>query len=287
MPGTLYVVGTPIGNLEDITLRALRVLREVQVVAAEDTRQTRNLLQHYGITTPLVSYHEHNEQSRGEQLVQRLLAGEDVALVTDAGMPGVSDPGGVVIALALAAGVPVIPVPGPSAAVTALVVSGLPCDRWIFEGFLPRKGPERRETLGRLQAESRTVVLYEAPHRLLDTLNDLAARLGDRPMACCRELTKRFEEVVRGTATELLAHFQTHAPRGECTLVIGPAAVAPVVGRSGSVPSPSLLAAAVAEQVQAGLARKDAMKEVGRRFGLSRRDVYQALLAREKTDNPD
>lgn len=284
MPGTLFVVGTPIGNLEDITLRALRVLKEAQVVAAEDTRQTGKLLQHYGINTVLVSYHEHNERTRGEQLVERLLGGDDVALVTDAGMPGVSDPGGVLIGLALGAGVPVVPVPGPTAAVTALVVSGLPGERWAFDGFLPRKGKERKAALERLRAEDRSVVFYEAPHRILDTLTDLADALGARPMAACRELTKKFEEIRRGTPTDLLAHFRAHAPRGEFTLVIGPAPAADA--SAAPAPAEADLAAAVAALVGAGTDRKEAMREVGRRFGVSKRDVYQAVLAAEKPDTP-
>lgn len=286
MSGTLYVVGTPIGNLEDITLRALRILKEVRVIAAEDTRQTSKLLQHYGINTALVSYHEHNEQQRGEQLVERLLGGDDVALVSDAGMPGISDPGGVVVQLAIAAGVPVVPVPGPSAAVAALVVSGLPSERWAFDGFLPRKGKERQRLLEQLRTDERTVILYEAPHRLLDTLADLHQILGARPLAVCREITKRFEEVLRGTPAELLAHFTGHPPRGEFTLVIGPAGA-----EASQQAAPDLtatdLAAAVTELVRRGMERKDAMKEVGRRFGVRKREVYQALLAVDKTEPPD
>lgn len=295
MPGTLYVVGTPIGNLEDITLRALRVLKEVDLIAAEDTRHTAKLLHHYGIATPLISCHEHNEAARASELVQRLLAGASVALVTDAGMPGISDPGALVIARAHEAGVPVVAVPGPSAAITALVLSGLQADRFVFEGFLPRAGKARQEALARLAQEPRAVVLYEAPHRLLATLADLETAVGDRPLAVCRELTKRYEEVRRGTAATLRAHFAAHPPQGEFTLVLGPAPLAGrgaagqvldggmcrAPGEAGGPPEPAdpaALAAAVRALETEGWDRKAALKEVARRYGCSRREVYQALL---------
>lgn len=274
--GTLYIVGTPIGNLEDITQRALRILREATVIAAEDTRQTRKLLNHFEIPTHAVSYHEHNQRTAGPALIERLLAGDDVALVTDAGMPGISDPGEDLVRLAIEAGVPVVPVPGPTAFATALVVSGLSTVRFVFEGFLPHKGKERRQALERLKTEPRTVLLYEAPHRVTDTLADLRDALGDRPMAAARELTKLYEEVRRGTPAELLAHFEAHAPRGEFVLIIGGAPAQPAE-EAGPV-SPQRLAEAVAELAAGGMDRKVAMKEVADRFGLSKRDVYQALL---------
>ncbi|HWI64315.1 MAG TPA: 16S rRNA (cytidine(1402)-2'-O)-methyltransferase [Symbiobacteriaceae bacterium] len=273
--GTLYIVGTPIGNLEDITARALRILREVAVIAAEDTRQTRKLLNHFEIPTPAVSYHEHNLRTAGPVLIERLLAGDDVALVTDAGMPAISDPGEDLVRLAVAAGVPVVPIPGPTAFTTALVVSGLPTDTFVFEGFLPNKGKERRAALERLKAETRTWILYEAPHRVVETLEDLRDALGDRPMAAARELTKLHEEVRRGTPAELLAHFEQHAPRGEFVLVIGGAPAQEVVLEEAT---PQALAAAVAALEAGGMDRKTAMKEAGARFGLTKRDVYQALL---------
>jgi len=274
--GTLYIVGTPIGNLEDITHRALRILREVAVIAAEDTRQTRKLLNHFEIPTPAVSYHEHNQRTAGPQLIERLLAGDDVALVTDAGMPAISDPGEDLVRLAVAAGVPVIPVPGPTAFTTALVVSGLSTERFAFEGFLPVKGKERRAALERLKQETRTWILYEAPHRVVETLEDLRDALGDRPMAAARELTKLHEEVVRGTPAELLAHFEQKAPRGEFVLVISGAPA--VAAAAPEEATPATLAAAVAALEAGGMDRKTAMKEVGARFGLTKRDVYQALL---------
>lgn len=278
--GTLYIVGTPIGNLEDITQRALRTLREAAVIACEDTRQTRKLLHHFDIHTPTVSYHEHNKHTAGPALIRRLLAGDDVALVSDAGMPAISDPGEELVGLAIEAGIPVVPVPGPTAFVTGLVVSGMPTDRFVFEGFLPTRNKERRETLDRLKGERRTMILYEAPHRLLETLAELQQSLGERPMAAARELTKLHEEVVRGTPAELLSHFSAQPPRGEFVLVIQGAPVdAPAADLADL--SPDTLARAVRELEEQGMDRKAAMKEVARRLGLRKRDVYQALLQSE------
>jgi 16S rRNA (cytidine1402-2'-O)-methyltransferase len=274
--GTLYLVGTPIGNLEDITARALRILREVAVVAAEDTRQSLKLLRHFEIQTQLVSYHEHNQRTAGPALIERLLAGDSVALVTDAGMPAISDPGEDLVRLALEAEVPVVPIPGPTAFVSALVVSGQPTNRFAFDGFLPTKKKEREAALSRLALEERTVMLYEAPHRLLETLVDLERALGARPMAAARELTKLHEEVVRGTPAELITHFEARAPRGEFVLVIsGASPVAPQVEGW----TPEGLREAVDALVETGLHPNVAMKQVAERFGLSKRDVYQELLA--------
>lgn len=219
----LYLVPTPIGNLEDITLRALRVLREADAIACEDTRTSGVLLNHFGIDRPLVSYHDHNEASRAPQLVARMLGGERIALITDAGSPGISDPGFYLVRAALEAGVPVEALPGPTAFVPALAASGLPSERFAFEGFLPvKKGRQTR--LRQLASEARTVVLYESPHRLVRTLADLGAALGaDRPAAVARELTKKFEEVRRGTLAELHAYYAAQSKvRGEIVLVVGP-----------------------------------------------------------------
>jgi 16S rRNA (cytidine1402-2'-O)-methyltransferase len=218
--GTLYLVGTPIGNLEDISLRALRVLREVGLIAAEDTRTTRKLLSHYDIHTPLTSYHDFSGPGKTRHLVSRL-AEIDVALVSEAGMPGLSDPGYPLVRAALAAGVPVTTVPGPSALVSALVLSGLPTHACHYLGFLPRKSGARRNLLQRVAAEPDTLVMYESPHRLVAALRDIEAVFGQRPVAAARELTKRFEEIVRGTAGEVRAHFERVPPRGEFTLVVG------------------------------------------------------------------
>jgi 16S rRNA (cytidine1402-2'-O)-methyltransferase len=218
--GTLYVVGTPIGNLEDITLRALRVLRTVALIAAEDTRTTRKLLQRYEIATPLTSFHDFTGPGKTRRLVERLVE-EDVALVSEAGTPGISDPGYPLIRAALDAGIPVVPVPGPSAVITALVGSGLPMHRFRFLGFLPRKPGQRERLLASLARDPDTLVFFESPHRLVGALEALLAALGDRPVAVARELTKVHEEFVRGTLATALAHFRAVRPRGEFTLVVG------------------------------------------------------------------
>jgi 16S rRNA (cytidine1402-2'-O)-methyltransferase len=220
--GTLYVVGTPIGNLEDVTLRALRVLKEVDFVMAEDTRSARTLLRHYEIGTPITSFHDFTSTEKLDRLVGRIVEGEDAAVISEAGMPAISDPGYAVVRAALAAGCDVTCVPGPSAVLTALVLSRLPAHAFHYVGFLPRKGGERLRLLQRLSEEDDTVICFEAPHRLLKALEDVVAAFGaDRPIAVARELTKRFEEVVRGTADEVVAHFTVHKPRGEFTLVLG------------------------------------------------------------------
>jgi 16S rRNA (cytidine1402-2'-O)-methyltransferase len=218
--GTLYVVGTPIGNLEDVTLRALRTLEEATLIAAEDTRRARILAQRYEIETPITSYFEGNKLDKLEAVLRALDEG-DVALISEAGMPGLSDPGYELIRAAIERGYPVVPVPGPSAVVTALVVSGLPSDSFLYLGFLPRRQRERRRLLAEVAQERRTLVLYEAPHRLRKSLADLEAVLGDRPLAACRELTKLYEEVWRGTVAEARAYFEETEPRGEFTLVVG------------------------------------------------------------------
>jgi 16S rRNA (cytidine1402-2'-O)-methyltransferase len=218
--GTLYVVATPIGNLEDITLRALRVLREVDLIAAEDTRRTRTLLAHYDISTPTTSYFEHNKLKKGDWLLRTLHDGKSIALVTDAGTPGLSDPGFHLTMLAHSAGIPVVAVPGASALTAALSVSGIPADRFVFEGFLPAKAGRRLAQLRSLKALGRTVVLYESPHRLLKTLSAIDDVYGSREIVICRELTKKFEEVRRGTPAQLAAHFETQGTRGEFTLII-------------------------------------------------------------------
>lgn len=222
MSGTLYVVGTPIGNLEDVTPRALAVLTAVAAIAAEDTRQTVKLLNRHQIVTPLVSYHEHNAGRRGPELIARLVEGQDLALVTDAGMPAISDPGQDLVQAAIAAGVAVRVVPGPSAVTAALAVSGVPAERFVFEGFPPREGKARRRLLRDLAAERRAMVFFEGPHRLTRTLVDMAAILGpERTVAVCRELTKIHEEVFRGTLAEAAARFEAVPARGEITIVIG------------------------------------------------------------------
>jgi len=219
--GTLYLVATPIGNLEDITLRALRMLREADLLAAEDTRRTRRLLDHYDISRPLISYHDHNKQHRSTRLLRALEEGRSVALVSDAGTPGISDPAFYLVRLAVERDLPVVPVPGPASPIAALVVSGLPPDRFVFEGFLPVKAGKRRARLQELAGESRTIVLFESPHRLVRTLGDILGILGDRPAAVARELTKKFEEVSRGPVSGLLERYGEKKPKGEMVIIVG------------------------------------------------------------------
>lgn len=280
--GRLFVVATPIGNLEDVTARALRVLREADAIAAEDTRVTRRLLAHFDIHTPLVSYHAHSDPGREASLLERMRRGERIALVSDAGTPCVSDPGAELVAAAVDAGIPVEPIPGASAILSALVGSGLPPGRFAFEGFLPRTG-DRRERLREVAAERRTVVLYESPHRLCATLDELAAVCGpERRCAVGRELTKRFEEFVRGTLADVAGRFRETAPRGECVVVLEGATEAPVEADAPS--ADDLLRDALAR----GLSARDAAREVAARTGLSRRDLYARLsrgdLSQERGD---
>jgi 16S rRNA (cytidine1402-2'-O)-methyltransferase len=219
-PGTLYVVATPIGNLEDVTLRALRVLKEVGLVACEDTRRTRTLLSHFGIHVPVTSYFEHNKLTKGPAILRALSEGKSVALVTDAGTPGISDPGFLLVQAAREAGVPVVPVPGPSAVIAALSAAGVPADRFVFDGFLPVKPGRRLHRLEALRDLEMTVVCYESPHRILASLEAIAQVFGDREIVAAREMTKQFEEIVRGTARQLAERFAAGRVRGEFTLII-------------------------------------------------------------------
>jgi 16S rRNA (cytidine1402-2'-O)-methyltransferase len=219
--GTLYVVATPIGNLADITLRALRILATVDLIAAEDTRQTRKLLTHHGISRPLVSFHEHNQQRQVRHLLALLQEGRSLALVTDAGTPGISDPGYVLLQTLLPHAIPIVPIPGPAAVITALSIAGLPTDRFVFEGFLPPKGGRRRQRLEALRSEARTMVFYESPYRILRLLQDIVTHFGpERRVVVTRELTKRFEDIRRGTASALLEALQEQPVRGEYTVVV-------------------------------------------------------------------
>jgi 16S rRNA (cytidine1402-2'-O)-methyltransferase len=270
--GRLVVCATPIGNLGDVTLRVLGALREADVIACEDTRRTRRLLDRYGIRAPLVSYHEHNEERRAAELVERMQAGAVVALVSDAGMPLISDPGYVLVRVCVAAGVAVEVLPGPSAALAALVASGLPADHWRFEGFLPRRAGDLRRVLA--AGGSTTLVAFESPHRLAATLRVLAELDPDRSAAVCRELTKVHEEVVRGTAAELAERFAAAEPRGEVVLVVGAAAE-----RSGGDGGPSREAVdAVARLVEAGAKPRAAAGVVAELTGESANALYRAVL---------
>jgi len=270
----LFLVGTPIGNLDDITLRALRVLKDVDLIACEDTRQTQKLLTHYNIGTPTISYHEHNEMTRSAELVKKLEEGAQVALVTDAGMPGISDPGYRLIALAIRHHIAVVPIPGPAAFLAALVASGLPTESFRFSGFLPAKQGQRRELLESIKDSPRTQVFYEAPHRIREALEDVVSALGpDRPVVLAREVTKLHEEFLRGRAEEILEAVKSRELKGEITLLLGkaeagarPAAVAPAVRQRFE----QLLA-------EEKLDEKAALKRVARELGLSRSEAYREL----------
>jgi 16S rRNA (cytidine1402-2'-O)-methyltransferase len=276
-PGTLYVVATPLGNLEDITLRALRVLKEANLIAAEDTRHSRNLLVHYGISTPLTSYHDWSERQKAPRLVEELKRGKSIALISDAGTPGIADPGYHLVRSAIAAGVRVEAVPGPSAVAAALSVAGLPTDRFAFDGFVPARQSARRRFFAALLHEPRTVVVYEAARRLHASLQDLHAVLGSRQVVVVRELTKLFEEVLRGGADEIAAQLHQRLGggtlKGEVTLLIAG-------GESGAAPEVQEdLGAAIGRLRGEGLSLKDIARALARERGLTRREVYQAGLA--------
>lgn len=278
MPGRLYLIATPIGNLEDITLRALRLLRdEVALIACEDTRHTQKLLEHFNFRKPLLSYHEHNEIERASELVATLQRGESVALVSDAGTPLVSDPGYRLVRAAIDAQIPVVPVPGPSAALAALSASGLPTDSFRFDGFVPQKSTARRKFLERLQAETATVIVYETPHRILEFLSDFKEILGDRPLVVARELTKLHEEFLRGTAEQIEAQLSSRGTvKGEFTAVIGRSSRQQLAG--DPVTEIERL------QREENLDRMAAIKAVAKQFGLPKREVYR--LSEERGNNP-
>ena len=285
--GTLYVVGTPIGNLEDLTFRAARVFGEVDLIAAEDTRVTRKLLNHLGLKVPLVSYHEHNQVARTTRILAALESG-DVALATDAGMPVISDPGADLVSQAAAAGFQVVVIPGASAVTTALAASGCPADAFVFLGFLPRRGKERRGRLELARSSLLTLVLFESPHHLGATLTDLRSVLGDRQLAVCRELTKVYEEVFRGTITEALEHFQS--PRGEFVLVIeGPStekgeASLPLTTAAAAVSNLEAAQEQLAHLKQSGVHAKEAVSTVANLLKLPKKTVYHLWLQLPRPD---
>lgn len=282
--GTLYLVATPIGNLEDMTFRAVRVLKEVDWIAAEDTRQTRKLLTHYEIPTRLVSYHEHNKRASGPELIRHLLEGHSIALVSDAGMPAISDPGYDLVQLAIAENIPVVPIPGANAALSALIVSGLPTDRFLFAGFLPREKKELRAELERLQYTEATLLFYESPHRVTKTLEAMLESWGDRPVALVREISKRYEEVVRGTGSACLQHLREHEPVGEYVIAVGGSAgtEAELAERAGTSWWQALsVEEHVRHYIGQGAERKEAMKRAAADRGVSKRDIYNELLERD------
>jgi len=274
MPGTLYLVATPIGNLADITHRALEVLKNVALIACEDTRHTRKLLQHYGITTKTVSYHEHNEQQRAQDLIELLKRGDDVAVVSDAGTPAISDPGFRLVRAAIENDAQVVPVPGPSALISALVAAGLPTDEFFFGGFLPARSNARRTRLSELRAVPGTLVFYEAPHRLAETLNDAREMLGERDAVVARELTKLHEEIRRGRLSELARHYASEEPRGEIVLLIDRNILETTVETDNQS-----VASLVDQYERDGLDHRAALKKAARELKLSRAEAYRRLQA--------
>ena len=272
--GTLYLCATPIGNLEDITYRAVRCLREADLIAAEDTRHTRLLLNAYDINTPLTSYHEHNKAEKGPELIAKLQQGEMIALVSDAGMPAICDPGSDLVKLALAAEVPIVPVPGPNAGLTGLIVSGMDTTQFTFVGFLPKTKKHRVPVLEALKMYEGTMILYEAPHRIDAVLGEIIDVWGDRQAVLCRELTKRYEQYLRGTLSELRVALKQQGARGEFVILVEGAVALPEESQAGDRDYASL----VRELMDQGLDKKEAIRTVAKRCGVSKRSVYQAAL---------
>ena len=271
MKGTLYIVSTPIGNLEDVTLRALRVLKEADLIAAEDTRHSLKFLNHFGIKKPLISYWGEKEKVRAEETLQRLKDGQSVALISDAGTPGISDPGTLLIRKAIEEGISVVPVPGPSAVITALSLSGFSTEEFTFIGFLPAKQMQRRKILERLSLEQRTLVFYEAPHRILDTISDFADVMGDRNIVVIKELTKFYEEVLRGTVPDVLVRLEQSTIAGEYVIVLEGRPETETLNMDDAL-------AEVRELMRKGLGRKDAVKRIAGAYGLSRKELYDRSL---------
>jgi 16S rRNA (cytidine1402-2'-O)-methyltransferase len=278
MIGTLYLVATPIGNLEDITFRAINTLKSVDLIAAEDTRQTLKLLNRFDIKKPLVSYHEHNKRESGQKLIQDLLEGKSIAIVTDAGTPGISDPGEDIVRLAVENEIPVFALPGAAAFVYSLIVSGLSTSRFIFEGFLPRENKDKRERLDELKNEQRTIIFYEAPHRLIKTLTDIFENLGDRKIAICRELTKKHEEIIRCTLSESLEIYKTREPKGEYVLVLQGKSRSEIEQEKQAQYENISIEEHIKMYINQGNNKKDAMKMVAKERGLTKSEVYKHSL---------
>lgn len=271
--GTLYLVGTPIGNLEDITYRAVRILSEVDLIAAEDTRHSIKLLNHLKISKPMISYHDNNRISRAKELVNKLKEGLNIALISDAGMPSISDPGEELVSMAISQGIEVTAVPGPSASLTALILSGLPSGRFVFEGFLPQKHSDRVKFLEAIKYEERTVIFYEGPHRVKNMLADVQKVFGERRVSVLRELTKVHEEAIRGTISEVIAHFETNEPRGEFVIVVEGSKKK----ENTSDYSDLTIEEHVRRYIEQGYGRMDAMKLAAKDRGISKRDIYGLL----------
>lgn len=278
MQGKLYLCATPIGNLEDITYRVLRTLKEVDLIAAEDTRNSIKLLNHFDIHTPMTSYHEYNKIEKAEVLIRKMQEGTNIALITDAGTPGISDPGEDLVRMCYEAGIEVTSLPGPAACITALTLSGLPTRRFAFEAFLPSDKKERQAVLSELVNETRTIILYEAPHRLLKTLNELLEALGNRKMTLCRELTKKHETAFASTIEDILKFYETQEPKGECVLVIEGKSRAELVQEERARWEEMSIEEHMDIYLKQGMDKKEAMKAVAKDRGVSKRDIYQALL---------
>ena len=278
MSGKLYLCATPIGNLEDITLRVIRTLKEVDLIAAEDTRNSIKLLNHFDIKTPMTSYHEYNKVEKAYTLIDKMRSGVNVALITDAGTPGISDPGEVLVAMCYEAGIEVTSLPGPAACITALTLSGLSTRRFAFEAFLPPDKKERKAILDELKSETRTIILYEAPHHLVGTLEELYETLGNRRMTLCRELTKKHETAFGSTIKDLLDFYQDQKPLGECVLVIEGKSREEIREEEKAAWEEMSISQHMEVYEKQGIARKEAMKLVAKDRGVTKRDIYQALL---------
>ena len=278
MAGILYLCATPIGNLEDMTFRCVRMLKEVDLIAAEDTRNSRKLLNHFEIKTPMTSYHEYNKIEKGQKLIERLLGGEDIALITDAGTPGISDPGEELVKMCHEAGITVTAVPGAAACITALTISGLSTRRFAFEAFLPTDKKERARVLEELKEETRTIVMYEAPHRLLKTLKLLEEGLGDRTVSVCKELTKKHEAVFAGTLSDAVSYYEDQEPKGEFVLVIEGKSIDDIRKEEQKQWKNLSVDEHMELYLAQGINRKDAMKLVAKDRGIGKREVYQELL---------
>ncbi len=278
MAGILYLCATPIGNLEDITFRVLRTLKEVDLIAAEDTRNSIKLLNHFEIKTPMTSYHEYNKIDKAYQLVEKLREGKNIALITDAGTPGISDPGEDLVRICMENGITVTSLPGPAACVTALTMSGQATRRFAFEAFLPREKKERAAILEELKNETRTIILYEAPHHLRQTLEELYQTLGNREITICKELTKRYENAAKTTLEDVLAYYKENEPRGEYVLVVAGKSKEALVEEQRQEWEKLTLEEHMAHYENGGMDRKEAMKQVAKDRGISKRDVYRALL---------
>lgn len=278
MAGTLYLCATPIGNLEDMTFRAVRTLKEADLIAAEDTRNSVKLLNHFEIQTPMTSYHEYNKYDKGKKLVEQLLAGKDIALITDAGTPGISDPGEELVQMCHEAGITVTAVPGAAACVTALTISGLPTRRFAFEAFLPTEKKEREAVLETLEKEQRTIVLYEAPHRLVKTLNILLERLGERRVSVCRELTKRHETVYRANLSEASAYYEKNPPKGECVVVIAGKSRQEIEREEKEKWADMSIEEHMEHYLRQGFDKKEAMKRTAKDRGVPKREIYNSLV---------